>query len=201
MKCYPVIIILLLFAACHTKKNVADNIPRVTVPVQDAADTAGNFFPVTEYLKGQIAEIKTNGITPVDRVTIKGHTDSSWLNSDAKMQQAFADFLSPVIDTANLKKIFIEKKFKDETLNAFTFTYDPANGAADSFPFRHWDVYVSPDNNKVKRIYLVKQAPGGRMLQMTWQSGKWCKIVTLKNTGDHTEIEKEEKISLTYDKE
>jgi len=201
MKCYPVIILFLLLAACHAKKDTVNPPPQSVAPVADAADTAGNFFPVTEYLKGQIAEIKTNGITPVDRVTIKGHTDSSWLNSDAKMQQAFADFLSPVIDTANLKKVFSEKKFKDETLNAFTFTYDPANAGADSFPFRHWDVYVSPDNNKVKRIYLVKQAPGGRMLQMTWQSGKWCKIVTLKTTGDNTEIEKEENISLAYNKE
>jgi len=198
MKCYPVTILILLLTACHAKKDAVDTAPRVAAPV--SADTAGNFFPVTEYLKGQIAELKKNGVTPIDRIKIKNHTDSSWLNSDAKMQEAFGSFLSPVIDTANLKNIFTEKKFKDETLNAFTFTYDPLNEGTNNFAFRHWDVYVDPDNNKVRRIYLVKQAPGGRMLQMTWQSGKWCKIVTLKTTGDNTEIEKEENISLTYDK-
>ena len=198
MKLYLFVVSLFLLAACHSKKDTPAPAVPMAAPVPDAGDTAGNFFPVTEYLKGQIAELRKNGITPVDRITIKNHTDSSWLNTDAKVQEAFAGFLTPVIDTANLKNIFSEKKFRDETLNAFTFTYDPANAAADSFAFRHWDVYVNTDNNNVKRIYLVKQAPGGRMLQMTWQSGKWCRIITLNPAGD--EIEKEENISLTYDK-
>ena len=199
MKFYPAAMLLFLFIACHSKKDVVESSPATVLP--NAEDSAGNFFPVTEYLKGEIAGIKETGITPIDRITVKKHTDSTWLNSDAKMHDAFSGFISPVIDTANVKKIFTEKKFKDLTLNAFIFTYDPANAGADSFAFRHWDIYVDPETNKVRRVYLVKQAPGGRMLQLTWQSGKWCKIVTIKTTGDSTEIEKEEKISWTYDKE
>ena len=161
-------------------------------------DTESNFFPVTSYLKGEILDIKNSGLTLLRTVTSKDKTDTSWVQI-SEMDNAFAEFLSPVIDTANLKSIFTENKFLDQTLNAFTFSYDPVNEEADTFAFKRWDVYVDPDNGKVTRIYLVKRQAADRELQLTWQSGKWYKIVTLHNVSGKIIAEKEEKISRSYD--
>ena len=80
-------------------------------------------------------------------------------------------------------------------MNAFTFTYDPTNEQENSFAFKHWDVYVEPETNKVRRIFLRKKIDTTTELLLTWQSGKWCKIVTIKNES----IIKEEKIVWRYE--
>ena len=147
-----------------------------------STDSVPDFFPVTTYIKGEIYNIKSIGISPVRKITIGTHTDSSFVKAE-DYEKVFADFLSPVIDSINLKKSFKETKFLDQTLNAFTFSYDPVTPAADSFAFSHWDVYIDAETNAVRRVYMVKKAGADRQLQLTWQSGKWCKTVTL-NTAE-----------------
>ncbi len=185
---------LLFLSACNNNKrspivtNTSNN-PQVII-----GDNASNFFPVTSYLKGEIFGIKTGGITPIKKTIINNKMDSVYVK-EAEFETTFAAFLSPIIDTANLKNIFTEKKFLDQTLNAFTFTYDPTNGQENNFAFKHWDVYVDPETNKVKRIYLTKKTDTDTELLLTWQSGKWCKIITIKNAA----IIKEEKIFWSYE--
>ncbi len=186
---------LLLFAsACNSKKitpvleNTLNN-PQIII-----GDTASNFFPVTSYLRGEIYGIKTGGITPLKKTTTGNKMDSVYLK-EADFEFIFSAFLFPIIDTSNLKNTFTEKRFLDQTLNAFTFTYDPSNGQENEFAFKHWDVYVDPETNKVRRIYLTKKVDSETELLLTWQSGKWCKIITAKNE----KIIKEEKISWSYE--
>ena len=188
-----IIIILVLFSACNNNKkaSVLDSTD-ITQQVKKE-DTVTNFFPVTSFLKGEIFGIKTGGITPVKKTTINNKTDSVYLK-EVDFENSFAEFLSPVIDTSNLKNSFTEKRFLDQTLNAFTFTYDPADGKENIFAFKHWDIYVDPETNKVRRVYLTKNIAADTQLLMTWQSGKWCKIITVKNSV----IVKEEKISWSY---
>ena len=189
---------MLFMTGCNSEKKTKSNIrPSLPSSVTNT-DTVTNFFPVTTYLKGEIYEIKNKGITPLKKTTINEITDSSWVKV-GDLEKEFAPFLNPVIDSANLKNSFIEKKFLDQTLNAFTFTYDPINENTTTFVFKHWDVYVDPDNNKVKRIYLTKKIAADTELRLTWQSGKWCKIVTLKTTAGKTNILKEEKISWSFE--
>ncbi len=184
---------LLFFFACNNKKapdvNKSSNNPQVIIE-----DTVSNFFPVTSYLKGEIFGIKTGGVTPIKKTTIGNKIDSLYVK-EADFETTFAAFLSPIIDTSNLKNTFTEKRFLDQTLNAFTFTYDPTNGQENNFPFKHWDVYVETETSKVRRIYLTKKVDADTQLLLTWQSGKWCKIITIKNTT----IIKEEKISWSYE--
>jgi hypothetical protein len=200
MKMLSVLVtVVLLVAACNN--NSAPSTKTTEPAAQSVAplgDSATNFFPVTSYLKGELLGIKNGGITPVRKITIAGKTDSSWIKME-ELETVFAAFLSPVIDTANLKSTFEQKIFKDETLNAFTFTYDPKNTQTNTFAFTHWDVYVDPESNKVTRIYLLKKESAYKVLQLTWQSGKWCKIMTLKNADGNTTVEKEENISWRFD--
>lgn len=186
--------ILLFFSACGNNNETSvvkdnSNSPQVII-----GDTVSNFFPVSSYLKGEIFGIKSGGITPIKKTTIGNKMDSEYVK-EVDFQTTFAEFLSPIIDTSNLKNTFTEKRFLDQTLNAFTFTYDPTNGQENSFSFKHWDVYVDPETNKVKRIYLTKKVDADTQLLLTWQSGKWCKIITVKNAT----IIKEEKVSWSYE--
>jgi hypothetical protein len=178
--------------ACNSSNHEQENKPEVAV-----VDSVGNFFPVTTYLKGELYEIKNGGVTPVQKITINKKTDSAWLKMEA-LDTLLTDFLSPTIDTANLKTSFVEKKFLDETLNAYTFTYDPKNVAENTFAFTHWDVYVDPETQKVRRIYLLKKIDANTTQQLTWQSGKWCKIVTIKNNEGKSTIAKEENITWSF---
>jgi hypothetical protein len=179
---------LCLLVSCNNKASEKNTNPSL----ENKIDSVGNFFPVTSFLKGEILSIKTAGVTPVKKTTKGNKTDSLWLKME-NLDSTFIDFLNPIIDTANLKTTFEEKKFLDQTINAFTFTYDPIK--ANDFAFTHWDVYVDPESSKVTRIYLVKKINEEKTLQLTWQTGKWCKVVTLINNNNKIIIEKEE---LTY---
>jgi len=109
------------------------------------------------------------------------------------------EFLQPEIDSANLVPFFTETKFLDQTINAFTFTYDPKIQLPDSVNLKHWDVYIDPETSKVKRVYIIKRSGENKILQLTWQSNEWCKTTTIITTPDGiSKIEKEEKISWDY---
>jgi len=175
--------------------NSSDTDPVVTpAPAKDTAAKQG-FFPVTSFLKGEIYTLKADGINPKKYTTINDHTDSAWLKVE-EFDAAFYEFLHPEIDTANLSTLFTEKSFMDQTINAFTFTYDPTiQPLPDSMQLQRWDVYINPDNNKVKRIYMVKQISSNKTLQLTWVSGQWCKLTSIiTDAAGASKIEKEEKI-------
>jgi hypothetical protein len=156
------------------------------------------FFPVTTYFKGQIAEMGKKGVTPLKYTTINKHTDSVWLKAE-ELDEAFQEFLTPVIDTNNLTAYFKETKFFDQTINAFTFTYAPIKKLPDTLTLIHWDVYIDPDKNGVKKIYLVKKYPNNKTVQLTWYSDKYCKILTINNNEDGiSTVTKEEKISWDF---
>ena len=173
-------IILLFFISCksHERKDATNKI--VAIDSSSIKVEPKSFFPVTDYIKGQIFEIKNGGVNPMKFVTINNHTDSAWLKME-KLKDEVADFLSPEIDTTNLISLFSEKKFMDQTLDAITFTYDPIKVLPDTFSFQHWDVYVDPDKNTVRRVYIVKKLPGNKTQLLTWESGKSCNIKTVSS--------------------
>ncbi len=170
----PVIIFVLIGCTSNNTNNTDTNNTASNV------DTVGNYFPVTTFIKGELYNIRTRGLTPLKKITIGTKTDSSFVKMDS-LEQEFAPFLTPIIDTANLKTTFVEKKFLDQTFQAFTFTYDVKPNTNNSFGFLHWDVYVDPETNLVNRIYLVKKLTDSTVQQLTWFTGKNCQIFTINN--------------------
>lgn len=166
--------------------------PVVDTPVK------GGFLPVTEMLKGQLYEMKQTGKTALKYTVRNGVTDSAWLKTGQE-EKELQEFFSPVIDSASLSDYFTETKFLDQTLEAFTFTYEPVKSLPDSIPYSSWSVYLDQETQKLKRIYLIKKEKPNITLQLTWQAGKWAKIVTIaENPGGTAVIEKEVKISWDY---
>lgn len=181
--------ILLSFVACKSHKTEPVSQPPVN-------NTAENYFPVTTYIKGQIADIKSASVNPLLISTTPEKTDSVWLGIDS-LDYYFKDFLTPVIDTANLKSHFSESKFLDQSIPAYTWTYDLRKNVADTSGLKHWDVYVNPDNSKVERIFIIKTLPDNNILQLTWVSNNYARIIELNTNSD---IKKDVTIKWRFDK-
>ncbi len=185
--------ILVLSACSQPSKNVGPT----TAETRDSAKEQ-SFFPVTSYIRGQLFEVKNKGVTPLYYVTINNHTDSSWLKIE-DFEKAVSEFLTPRIDSANLINLFTEKNFLDQTIAAYTFTYDPAGELPDSIKLRHWDVYIDAESGKVRRLYMLKEVDARKTLQLTWQSNKYCKMVTIaSDQSGNSSVEKEELITWEY---
>lgn len=164
-----------------------------------AEDTLTNYFPVTNYLRGQLAEIRDSYVTPLKYIINGDKKDSVWIKPE-DLENSFAPFFQPVIDTANMAAHFKESKFNDQSVNAFTFTYDPAGKLPDSIQLRHWDVYVNPETGRVRRVYLVKQISPGTQQQLTWEAEeKWCKILDITTSADgKLSVSGEQKITWKF---
>lgn len=165
------ILFAIIFSACESKEKQPAT--RETEGVE-----APNFFPVTNYIYGQIEAIKQAGINPIKLDSSNNKVDSSWLKIE-DFQDAFLEFVTPGIDSTNLTPFFNESKFEDKTIDSYTFTYTAKPSLPDSIVLQRWDVYISPMSNSIKRIFLVKKLSDTKELQLTWQSGQWCKTVTI----------------------
>ncbi|HEY8688368.1 MAG TPA: hypothetical protein VIM07_03975 [Chitinophagaceae bacterium] len=187
-----VIFIAFLFVGCKEQQSQT---PQQTI--KDSIEESA-FFPVTEFILGELAQIDSLPVTPLKIITVDGKEDSIWMKK--KDIRNFAQtFLHPRIDTSNLKDLFTEKSFLDQTINAFTFSYDPISTLPDTMQLRRWDVYVDATKSKVKRIYIVKginekNAATKQTIQLTWMAGHWCKITTITEQGNTPPKIREEKM-------
>jgi len=174
-KYYFISIVIFLLQGC-SQTNQPTN------PVgEKMGKKADSFFPVTSFIKGQIFTLDSLPVTPLKLTTIKGKTDSVWIPIE-KLKPLLQPFLTPVINETSFTQYFKETRFKDQTLNAVTFTYDPINIIPDSIALRHWDVYVDPETGNVIKVYIVKQIKDNNQIfiqQLTWQTNKQAKIVTI----------------------
>jgi hypothetical protein len=195
-KFFGVIFLALLFFlyGCHNKeikqKQIINN-----------NDEAQFFFPVTEFLLGQIKEIDSLPVTPLKIIINNNERDSIWLKrNDVRI---FAKpFLSPVIDSNAMQNFFAEKSFMDQTINAVTLSYDPIKKLPDSIKLNHWDVYIDPQKNTVQRIYMVKEENidgKTRTTQLTWEVNKWCSIRTIEQQPKLVPEVKEEMVKWNLD--
>ena len=185
---FPVIACIFILFSCNNSGKTD------SVAVERNIEKNQKFFPVTAYLKGEIYNIKKAGINPLKFTTINNQTDSLWLKIE-ELDTAVSEFLHPEINDTNLISLFTEKSFLDQTINTVTFTYDATISLPDSMLLKHWDVYIDPQSNNVKRIYLVKEISKSKTLQLTWVSNKWCKITSIiTDEKGVSKIEKEEKL-------
>lgn len=184
----------IIFLACifsHTSCRVQN---QKTNPAEKLPEGSVAFFPVTEFLLGQIKEIEDLPITPV-KIDIAGtRHDTNWI-AKQDIRKFAAPFLDPQIDSSSVSNLFVGKSFLDQTIDAFTFSYDAKAKLPDSVKLIHWDVYIDPNKNNVQRIYMVKRDTFDSRpvtVQLTWVSGKWFsirKIILLP--GNESQIKEE----------
>ena len=185
-------VMVFMFSACSSGEKQGDGPKKIE-------DDNTSMIPVTEFLKGQLLEIDNMPVTPLKTVSVNGKRDSVWLKRDS-IRPFAAPFLTPVIDSVSMARYFAGKSFLDQTVNAFTFSYDAKVKLPDSLHLTHWDVYVDPQKNTIQRVYIVKEQKidGADVItQLTWQSNQWCSIRTITQAPGEDPRIKEEK--LTWD--
>ncbi len=156
-----------------------------------------SFFPVTSFIKGEIASIKQAGLNPWIVNIANGKTDSSWLKVE-DFSAAFANFLTPLIDSVNLIDNYKETSFLDQTIGTYTFLYEPSKQLPATFSLKRWDVYIDQQSNKVQRIYLQKQW-GDTLQHLTWLAGKWAKTITMLTKNNEEKQLRETTIHWNFD--
>lgn len=163
-------------------------------------DEVKQFIPVTDIIQSELNDIDSMPVTPVKIVTLKGKDDSVWMKK--KDIRIFASpFLATTIDSAHLGKLFSEKSFFDQTVNAYTFSYDPILSLPDSITLKRWDVYVDPKTQKIQRIYILKQKDSigiTHTTQMTWKADHWCSITYIDEKQGKAPIIKQEKMIWNF---
>ncbi len=186
------ILFIIVLGACHNSGKEV---------LTKQVDNEIQFFPVTDFLLGQLNETDSLPITPL-KITINGNKqDSLWLRKENIREFAFP-FLHPVIDSASMSNYFTEKSFFDQTINAVTFSYDLKRPMPDSMKLNHWDVYLDPQKNTVRRIYLVKAEIVNKQnitTQLTWKVGKWCSIRTIVQQQNKDPQVREEIMKWNFD--
>ena len=186
--------LLFFYCSCNQKNNTN------TVQLQKDTTEQQTFFPVTQYLLGQLKEIDSLPVTPLKITSIDGKIDSAWMKKE-DIRPFAQPFLHPEIDSANFKNLFTSKSFLDQTINSFTFSYDPIDKLPDSLQLRRWDVYIDPQKNTITRIYIVKETNVNGALQttqLTWKSNQWCKIVTITEQPGKQPTTKEETMKWDF---
>ncbi|MEO9020853.1 MAG: hypothetical protein ABI237_09090 [Ginsengibacter sp.] len=186
--------LFLYLASCNSTKEKG-----IVSPGTQEDET--HIFPVTSFLKGQLREIDSMPVSPLRIITANGKKDSTWLNrKDIRIYAA--PFLVPEIDSATMSPYFSEKSFLDQTINEFTFSYDPKVKLPDTLDITHWDVYINPQKTTVSRVYVVKERKENNInytTQLTWVANEWYSIRTItQKPGKEPEI-KEEKMIWDFD--
>ena len=168
---------VLIISSCKNKTT------NTVLPVSDE-DSTQSFFPVTDYIKGQVEIIKSNPLNPLMIKTFGGKSDSVYVKIES-LDSLFSDFMQPLIDTVNLMDTYKQSRFYDKTIDQYTLSYEAKDKGELVEGLLNWDVYVSPKNNMVNRVYLVKELPNKNQLQLTWQSDKQCKIIEVSNKNEN----------------
>ena len=163
----------MLYISCTSKTE------NITAPIIDKNNLA--LIPVTDYLKGQLKEIEESPVTPLKTTMEGGKMDSVWVSRDS-IRTFAAPFLSPRIDSASLSAFFEGTSFLDQSVNAVTLTYEANAKIPTEVSLKHLDIYIHPEQNVITRVYMVKDSlieNGIQTLQLTWNSGNNCSIITI----------------------
>lgn len=187
-------LIFLLSCGAKKEKEATNN---QLVSSAAATRDVGSFFPVTDYLSGQIMLIKKGSINPIFYTKTGERTDSCWIRME-EIDSVLQDFMQPRIDSLQLAPYFKESKFEDASLQLITLSYDAGSNLPKEVPWSHWDIYIDPETGEVKRIYMVKYLPENRMQQLHFNAGECWKITNMI-TGKSTQVVNEKKLLLKYD--
>ncbi len=163
-------LLIFIFSCKQSKKEKEHD----QIVYKDSTTKPLAVFPVTDYLLGQIDALEKMEVTPVKIISDGSKTDSVWIKREEVRQEA-APFLKPQIDSANLNLYFTGNSFLDRTIGSYTFTYTPKSKLPAGMNLAEINVYVDTINNKVQRVYLVKD-DADTTRQLTWKSDAWFSI-------------------------
>jgi hypothetical protein len=136
------------------------------------------FYPVAAHIHAELATIDSLPVAVFLYRTEGGMTDTTIVDKPAFRKLA-EQLAQPDITREPLKKDYTESVFMDATLNLVTMSYTPREESAE---IRKIDVYIHPETEQVKNVYVEKRLVVGDstvLHKMVWTSGRQLQVTTL----------------------
>lgn len=143
---------LLSFACKQKSKNTTSNTP--------SSDTLSKepLYPYPQYIQDQIKYVDSAPLAIEMHSFENGIRIDSTLISRDKFHELAAEFMSPDLNTKELRPLYTEKSFQDLTINSITFSISAKD---QSLPLQQADVLLNPETKVVKNIIIKKQSQRG----------------------------------------
>ncbi|RYY21884.1 MAG: hypothetical protein EOO04_17240 [Chitinophagaceae bacterium] len=152
--CLFSLLLISLLSGCADE--IKSPLPEAQLP--DSVNKAKQFFPILDYLKGELNNVDSFATAIRSYSTIDGKTDSGIIKVE-QFKGIMQEFLAPELSKENFEKYYSESSFFDQTTQTSTFTYATKN---DDLEFHRIDVLVqgSDSYDKVSSIYMEKFTGG-----------------------------------------
>lgn len=150
--------------------------------------TTHNFFPVADYIAGQIKLIDSLQLPISKKITI-GKKESLVAADYRDLVEQAGYFQNPDFTKPGIRESYKETSFADQSIPSVTFNYTTSDTAA---AFQRVDVIINPDPVKadqVRSIYMEKNTQAGDTMilqKMYWKADKHMLIITEKRLGNQT---------------
>lgn len=153
-----------------------------------------SFYPIGSFIRTELNMVDSLPIA-VFKYTTRDQKADTQLITKPDFRKVAESFLTPDITVDPLKKKYKETVFMDATINTVTFSYVTDDASAE---IRKIDVFINPETDKVKNIYVEKMIRGGDSSitqKMIWIAGKHFQVSTLVTHKDKAEESLQEKYS------
>lgn len=170
-----------ILAACQSGPS-PDNSPNGASAGE--TESAKAYFPVLDFLKGEISMVDSLPVGILKYVTIGEKTDSQYIKPEAFHELA-NEFLAPELQRARFENEFTETSFYDKSVHSSTFLY---TAKSDDLPLRRVDILSESGGayDKIKSVYMEKlMARGDTAItrKMYWKPQRHFQINTLSSVG------------------
>ncbi|HLY70265.1 MAG TPA: hypothetical protein VKR53_11095 [Puia sp.] len=167
---------ILLFGAAALS-GCKDQKPALTAAEQTEKKS---FFPVVDFLKGQIHYVDSLPTAILKIVTENNKRDSSYIKR-SEFDKLAQDFILPDLRQDVFEANFKESSFIDQTTQSATFNYTSANPG---LSLQRVDVLATPDElySKVKSIFIQQTLNKSDTIivkKLYWQSNKHFQMATI----------------------
>lgn len=151
------------------------------------------FFPVSSFIKSQVADVDTS-IYPIFKIeTLDGKSDSGYIPKEEFKKYANDFIAMPDITQKKWKGDYVESKLFDEDLNSVILSYN-LKDEEDDAEIRKQEVIIEPnpeEGDKVTTIIIDKfSAKKNEAVRkhMLWQVDKRFQIVTISNNNNKERV-------------
>ncbi|HEY4147919.1 MAG TPA: hypothetical protein VGM41_03270 [Chitinophagaceae bacterium] len=150
----------------------------------DTTETA-SFFPVPDYIGGQLRYVDSLQLPLTKSVTVNGKTSLVSL-PDAEFRRLAGYFRKPDINDPVLKRFYKETSLADQSIPSVTLSYTTDNP---DLEIRKIDVIIQPDpvrNDRVRTIYMEKIFRANDTIvrqKLYWRANHNFQIITEKQIG------------------
>jgi hypothetical protein len=138
-----------------------------------------NYFPVADYIKGQINDVDSLPSAILKKTTENNKTDSSYIKPQ-EFNELAQEFIMPELTKETFEKEYQQTSFVDATTQSATYTYATGNN---ELSLQRVDVLSTSTevNNKVKSVYMEKRINKNDTLiikKLFWKANKSFRIIT-----------------------